>query len=105
MLGLALAPSVSHALSGDRSANPFTEICTASAAGTAPADSSGHAAMRMEHCALCCLSAQPMGMPPAPVTVLPVPEGRAFVTTRFLEASRTLFAWTTAQARAPPHVS
>ena len=63
------------------------------------------AATHLEHCALCCLAASPMGMPPATVAVVPVPDGAAFVAARFLAGSHTLFAWASAQARAPPALS
>ena len=105
MLGLAVAPSVSYALSAGNASNPFTEICSASPSGTAPSGNTGSAAMHLEHCALCCIAAQHMGMPPAPATPLPAPEGADYVAARFLDASRTLFAWTAAQARAPPRFS
>ena len=107
MLALALAPTVSHALNAQKASNPWTEVCSASAPGAAgtPAQPGSGSAMHLEHCALCCLAVQPMGMPPAPAAVLPAPEGAAFVAARFLSASHTLFAWASAQARAPPRLS
>ena len=105
MLGLALAPSVSHALSASNAANPFTEICSASPNSNPASGNTGSAAMHLEHCALCCIAAQPLGMPPAPTVLPAVPDGADFIAARFLDASHTLFAWTTAQARAPPLVS
>ena len=105
MLGLALAPSISHALSASQAANPFTEICSAAPGSDAPSRDGGSAAMHLEHCALCCIAAQPLGMPPAPVALPAVPEGADYVAARFLDASHTLYAWTAAQARAPPLVS
>ena len=107
MWGLALAPSVSYALSGVGGASPFAQICSAapgSTSDTAPAGD-GAAAMHLAHCALCCLAAGPLGLPPAPTTMLPAPDGAAHVAARFLDASHTLFAWTAAQARAPPRFS
>ena len=103
MLGLALAPSVSHALSAQQASNPFTAICSAPNTGGQPAD--GGAAMRLEHCAMCVVAASAIGMPPAPVAVLPVPEGAAYIPSLFLDASRPLFAWRPPQARAPPSFS
>lgn len=100
MLGLALAPSVSHALSAQQSSNPWTEICSSSNSGEQPG--SGGAAMHLEHCALCCVAASAMGMPPAPIAVLPAPEGANYVATLFLAAAHSLFAWSPPQARAPP---
>jgi hypothetical protein len=103
MLGLALAPSVSHALNAQQASNPFTAICSASNTGGQPAD--GGAAMRLEHCAMCVVAASAMGMPPAPVAVLPVSEGAAYIPSLFLDAPRPLFAWRPPQARAPPTFS
>ena len=100
MLGLALAPSVSHALSAQQASNPWTEICSTSTSGEQPGN--GGAAMHLEHCALCCVTASAMGMPPAPVAVLPAPEGANYVATLFLAAAHALFAWSPPQARAPP---
>jgi hypothetical protein len=100
MLGLALAPSVSHALSAQQQSNPWTEICTTSSTGGQP--DQGTAAMRLEHCAMCAVAAHALGMPPAPVAVLPTPDGAAHVPALFLDASHSLFAWSPPQARAPP---
>ncbi|MEP6875047.1 MAG: DUF2946 domain-containing protein [Burkholderiales bacterium] len=101
MLGLAIAPSVSHALSAQQSSNPWTEICSTSN----PADPPRSAAMLLEHCAMCGVVVHAMGMPPAPVTVLPAPEGAACAAALFLEASHPLFAWRPPPARAPPSFS
>lgn len=101
MLGLALAPSVSYALSAERASNPFTQICSAPGNGEQPRS----AVMQLEHCAMCVVAAHALGMPPAPVAVLPVPEGVAVVPALFLAAPHPLFAWRPPQARAPPSVS
>ena len=98
MLGLAIAPSVSHALSAQLASNPWTEICSAPSSGEPPPS----AAMHLEHCAMCCVAAGAIGMPPAPVAVLPAPEGAACVAALFLEAPRSPVAWRPPQARAPP---
>jgi len=99
MLGLALAPSVSHALSAQRLSNPFTEICSAPSSGK---EQQRSAAMQMEHCAMCVVAISAVGMPPAPMAVVPVPEGVAYVASLFLDAPKPLFAWRPPQARAPP---
>ena len=101
MLGLAIAPSVSHALSAQQASNSWTEICSTPNSGEQPRG----AAMQLEHCAMCGVVAQAIGMPPAPVAVRPVPEGAAYVAVLFLEASHPLFAWRPPQARAPPSFS
>ena len=98
MLGLALAPSVSHAVNAQQASNPFTEICSTPAPGEQPRS----AVMHLEHCAMCVVAAHAVGMPPAPVGVLPVPQGVTFVAALFLDAPRTLFAWRPPQARGPP---
>jgi hypothetical protein len=102
MLGLALAPSVSHALSAQQSPHPWTEICSSSSSGSGKQPGSGGAAMHLEHCALCCVATSAMGMPPAPIAVLPAPAGANYVATLFLAAAHSLFAWSPPQARAPP---
>lgn len=101
MFGLALAPSLSHALSAQRASNPWTEICSTTPAGERPAS----AAMLLEHCAMCAVAAAPLGMPPAPVAMLPAPEGAAYVAVLFLQATKPQFAWRPPQARAPPSFS
>ena len=100
MLGLALAPSVSHALSAQHQSNPWTEICSTSGSGSQPDPSTP--ATQLEHCAMCAVAGHAMGMPPAPVAALPAPEGTAHVPALFLEAPHSLFAWSPPQARAPP---
>ena len=102
MLGLALAPSVSHALSAQQSPHPWTEICSSSSSGSGEQPGSGGAAMHLEHCALCGVATSAMGMPPAPIAVLPTPAGANYVATLFLAAAHSLFAWSPPQARAPP---
>jgi Protein of unknown function (DUF2946) len=102
MLGLAIAPSVSHALSAQQASNPWTEICSAPGSGEQQPRS---AAMHLEHCAMCCVAASAMGLPPAPVAVLPSPGGAGLVAALFLEASHPLHAWRPPQARAPPSFS
>lgn len=101
MLGLALAPSISHALNADRASNAWTQICSASGSSEPPRS----AAMQLEHCGLCVVAAHALGMPPAPVAVVSVPEGIAFVAALFLQAPHPLFAWRPPQARAPPSFS
>jgi len=103
MLGLALAPSVSHALSAQQQSNPWTEICSASGSSGQP--DRGTPTMQLEHCAMCVVAGHAMGMPPAPVAALPTPERAAHVPALFLDAAHSLFAWSPPQARAPPFFS
>ena len=100
MLGLALAPSVSHALSAQQASNPWTQICSSSAPGGQPGGDS--AAMHLEHCALCCVAGNAIGMPPAPVAVLPALQGAARGAVPARAAAHARFAWRPPQARAPP---
>ncbi len=100
-LGLAIAPSVSHALSAQQASNPWTEVCSGPNSG----EPSRSAAMHLEHCVMCCVAASAIGMPPAPITVLPAPEGAACLAALLLEAPHPLFAWRPPQARAPPSFS
>ena len=102
MLGLAIAPSVSHALSAQHASNPWTEICSTSTSGSGEQRGTDSAATHLEHCALCGVAASAMGMPPAPIAVLPAPAGANYVATLFLAAAHSLFAWSPPQARAPP---
>lgn len=101
MLGLAITPSVSHALSAQQASNPWTEICSAPSSGEQPRS----AAMHLEHCAMCVVAASAVGMPPALVAVVPIPEGEAFVAALFPDAPRPLSTWLPPQARAPPAFS
>jgi hypothetical protein len=102
MLGLALAPSVSHALSAQHTSNPWTEICSSSSSNSGEPAGSGGAAMHLGHCALCSVAASAIGMPPAPI-VVPLPSaGGRHLPTLFLAAAHSLFAWSPPQARAPP---
>lgn len=107
----ALAPSITHALNS-LSGSAFLEVCTTvgsrfgwSVDNEASAPKSGVPVDQAHHCPFCVLHASAPGMPPAPLqglTLLPL----AFhVPELFLAAPRTLNAWTTVQARAPPHHS
>jgi hypothetical protein len=102
-----LAPTVSHAMQDDGPLR-WAEICSASGSkqllldgsDTRPQDPTpSHV---LEHCPYCSLHSSALGMPPAatmlPLLVAlgePVPE-------LFLRAPRPLFAWASAQPRAPP---
>lgn len=84
----------------------WTEVCTADGmrmvsldtGEQAPADPGGH----LGHCPLCNLAADgSVAVPPAqPVWQLDAPVQAA--PAAFLHAPRTLFAWASAQPRAPP---
>ena len=92
MFGLALAPSVSHALGA---AGDIAEICSAPGNGEQPRK----AAIVLEHCAMCAVAASSVGMPPAPVVVAPVPEGADYVAALFLDASHPCLLYTSPSPR------
>ncbi|MDZ7813785.1 MAG: DUF2946 family protein [Ideonella sp.] len=108
VFGLALAPTISHAVAHANGATPWTEICTpqgiklVSLTGEElPADAtlSPHS---LEHCALCGLAASPAA-PPAASAGPALHQGLSqAVPELFLQAPRPLFAWASAQPRAPP---
>jgi Protein of unknown function (DUF2946) len=113
LLGLALLPTVSHALAwaqGGRTV--WAEICTAQGPrlvaiddAAAGQDSPATSAAHLEHCPFCAQASAVAGPPPAPITVPVVPAERTGPPARFFAAPHTLFAWSSAQPRAPPAVS
>lgn len=110
VLGLALVPTLSHALAfaqGGQSA--LAEICTP--LGTQPATVDDAAvddrapstgAHPLEHCAYCASGASALGLLPAAFAALWLPSAGAEVPARLLQAPPMLVAWTAAQPRAPP---
>jgi len=109
--GMLLMPSLSHALAfaqGGKSTQ--AEICTPLgtqlvAFGDADADGGGApstGAHLLEHCPFCATGTPALGLPPTPLVELAPPLAGADTPPRFLQAPRTLFAWTAAQPRAPP---
>ncbi|MBL8315367.1 MAG: DUF2946 domain-containing protein [Rubrivivax sp.] len=114
MLALAMLPTVSRAMaSAQGDGGGWVEVCTAQGMvrmaleGTAddlphgpasPGSASGH----LDHCPYCSLSAHAVGLPPAPPPALGLSAGAGHLPPLFLLAPRTLFAWSSAQPRAPP---
>lgn len=108
MCVLALAPTVSHALSKARGSTQWTEVCTpqgmrlvALDAQTAPEQQpalGGH----LEHCPWCGMGGASIGLPSAPPAVVPPVQPLRFVAPLFLQARQTQFAWRPAQPRGPP---
>ncbi|WP_428504712.1 DUF2946 domain-containing protein [Roseateles sp.] len=108
----ALAPVISHAVQADVPAG-WAEICSVTGAklvrlsdmgsdlsdGSQPESSQGHT---YKHCPFCAMHSDDLAPPPAPVCELQLPELGQTVPTLFLQAPRTLFAWASAQPRAPP---
>ena len=107
ILMMAFAPLLSQAF-GANSSSAWAEVCSVYGTkwvkvdpGTTdpqPSPASGHP---LDHCPYCSLHASTLGMPPAPLVSLP-PAVQHAVPQAFLAAPRTLHAWRTAQARAPP---
>jgi len=105
VLMMVFAPLVSQAIGSEQA---WQEICGAEGARWVSADgsASGEPAQKspahvFDHCPYCSLHASALGMPPAPVVVLPAVTYRD-VPPAFLAAPRTLHAWRTAQPRGPP---
>lgn len=108
----SLAPSISHVVAAAKGTpNGWMEICTVTGAklvqiddGKSHTPSSGDKNLHFEHCPFCLNHAVAAGMPPGDF-VLPVVAGTSVVPLLFYQASYPLFAWTTAQPRAPPVLS
>lgn len=114
VLGMALAPTVSHALMAASGAQ-WAEICSTSgsrwvplqeaAAGQAgdeaPATTSNP--MDMPHCPLCCHLGSDTGLPPPQLlSVVFLDNAAQLLPALFLHAPHPLFAWAAAQPRGPP---
>jgi Protein of unknown function (DUF2946) len=109
ILLMALVPAISHAVRPDAPTG-WAEICSVTGAKLVPLDDtatsepgSGEPQVQaLEHCPYCSLHSSALGMPPTP------PAGLALMTLAFEHpelfwlAPRTLFAWASAQPRAPP---
>lgn len=106
----ALAPTLSHAFQGP-AAGMWGEICTAAGfvsvaveGSAAPAEQpgAGHAMGDFAHCPFCFLQGHASALPSQPPAAI-APVGLRFAVPRlFLQATRTLHVWASAQARAPP---
>ena len=103
MLGLALAPTVSNALSAANASAPWADICSTAEGGSSPAAPGdlGH----LQHCPLCCQLAGVLGMPPADVVPLAAPGRQAQGPVPTTAVPRAPRAWAAAQPRGPPALS
>ena len=106
---VALVPSLSRAatlVQGDTA--PWSVVCAAPAAGAAGVDlaaAPAEARHLLEHCPLCLLQADGLGLPPnVRPLVAPVALGQA-PPRLFLLAAQLLQPWPSAQARAPPRTA
>lgn len=110
VLALAFAPTVSRALAFANGEAAWAEVCTplgmklqsvAAAGEEAPAADLG----QVEHCGFCGFSAGAAPLPVLPTQGLVLAAAVQARPSLFLQAPRTLFAWLSAQPRAPPSFS
>ncbi|WP_298835575.1 DUF2946 family protein [uncultured Piscinibacter sp.] len=95
MLGLALAPTLSHALAASAPATPWTEVCSVEGGKAAGAT--------LAHCPLCAPAGQ-VAVPPVPAAtcrcVAPGPDPLPLA--RNATPAATTTAWAAPPSRAPP---
>jgi hypothetical protein len=114
ILAGSMAPLLTQALERSPSGSSGQgriEVCTAM--GTLMVDADGGpvhedevpADHAWQHCDCCASHTTALGMPPASSATVFVPSIRPGLPELFLKSPRTLFAWSTAQPRAPPFVS
>ena len=105
MLGLALAPTVSHALAASGPGNPWAEICSVAGGTLVVADAAGtqaEAGAHLGHCPLCGHLGDAPALPVAESAGALVVDGADFLPALFAQSPSPLFAWAAAQPRAPP---
>lgn len=111
MLGLALAPTVSHALAASGPGNPWSEICSVAGGKVVVADaadaagatgSQAEAGTHLGHCPLCGQLGSAPALPVAESSGALAVAGADFLPALFAQSPSPLFAWATAQPRAPP---
>lgn len=114
VIGLALAPTVSHALARGGAAggvNPWAELCSAATSQPAAAAVAAHAttevppqalATPFDHCPLCGHAGCAAVLPTAPPASFHAAGCARFVPASFSQSRRPQFAWAVAQPRGPP---
>jgi hypothetical protein len=113
IFGVVFAPTISHGLARLQNQDSWwTQICTpqgmktvAALAGetsAAPEEGATGPVNPFDHCPLCGLAAAAPTLPPPNVTLWLPLTGATVVPRLFLRAPRPLFAWASAQPRAPP---
>lgn len=104
MLGLALAPTVSHALAASGPGNPWAEICSVAGGKVVVADigSEADAGSHLGHCPLCGQLGSAPALPVAESSGSFAVDGADFLPALFAQSPSPLFAWAAAQPRAPP---
>ena len=105
MLGLALVPTLSHALNAGANSAPWTEVCSTSASDT-PRDAPGApAASHGQHCPLCSAFSDAAALPQG-AAVLRLDTGHGlFVAAAASATPSGRGAWPDALPRAPPRLS
>ncbi|HJV74045.1 MAG TPA: DUF2946 domain-containing protein [Noviherbaspirillum sp.] len=113
ILVAVLAPSISHALNASVKGRflASSEICSVAGGKSHKAGSAHHHSapakdgMHFEHCPFCFTHAAAWGLPPSGEIVIPLVMASAAYPSLFFHSPRPLFAWASAQPRAPPFVS
>jgi len=103
---LALAPSISRALAFSAGEGRWAEICTPQGARLVSLDDRGDtaplAAPALDHCPFCALGGDSAAPLPTAVMALTLSVATDAPPRLFLLSPRPLFAWRSAQPRAPP---
>jgi len=114
MMALALLPTISRALAFGSGDTSLAQICTPKGMKTVVFDLAGAdepspvqdpAAAHLVDCPYCTLGADHAPLPLAAATTSAMAAPADAVPRLFLHAPRTLFAWASAQPRAPPILS
>jgi hypothetical protein len=104
VLMLTLAPAISNAMA-DSASPGWMDVC--SSVGIAVTkisnqDQPGKPSLHFEHCPYCFTHAGTFAMPATPVFSLPVVKANFPFPQLYYQSSQPLFAWSSAQPRAPP---
>jgi len=99
-----LAPTVSRAMAHVQGeVAPWAQVCSTTPANTTP-EGGALAQHLMDHCPMCALQAgHAMAPPPVASAALPTLALSQAMPPLWLHAPSPLFAWASAQPRAPPH--
>jgi len=99
----ALAPGIARAMAvWSSDGAPWQVVCVSPASGKAGTPADDGATDSMASCPYCLLRADLAAPPPAVPVVLLLPLAAQAVPVLFLQAHQPLFAWHSAQPRAPP---
>ena len=103
ILWMAFAPVLSQAFAAS-SAQDWADICRTQAAGSGsqPTSPDTGAAHALEHCPYCFTHHVSLGLPPANGATVQALVLSDVMPRAFLAAPRRLYAWVSAQPRAPP---